>query len=293
MLQKYPIQDSAAMATRCQQVLNKDCGVLHNIATENLLICKNGQYTHDQNIVDIRSMLQEYKEQKRTFFPLDRLVPSMEKPSFAQTDVWVCNDTTLAVARKYHERGQNALALNFANGTHAGGGFLHGARAQEESICYKSSLYDTLEGDDFYRYHMQQGHGASSSACIVSRAVVFRDEEHALIPVPWTVDVITAAAPICTSRWNDALDRDIGAQLMHHRIYRVLELAKHLGYAHLILGAWGCGAFSNDIEAVAESFLYWLEDGCYAGAFQSITFAVVDWSDERRFLEPFAKRFCV
>jgi uncharacterized protein (TIGR02452 family) len=51
------------------------------------------------------------------------------------------------------ESGHRALALNFVNGIHPGGGFLGGARAQEEVLCRSSALYQTLVNDPMYEAH--------------------------------------------------------------------------------------------------------------------------------------------
>ena len=57
-----------------------------------------------------------------------------------------------------------------------------------------------------------------------------------------------------------------------------------------MLGAWGCGAFGNAPEAAAESFQKEL-DGPFVNSFDNIVFAITDWTDERRFLGPFAEVF--
>jgi Uncharacterized protein conserved in bacteria (DUF2263) len=54
------------------------------------------------------------------------------------------NETTFGAARRLIADGRKPLALNFANGIQPGGGFLGGARAQEEVLCRSSALYRTL-----------------------------------------------------------------------------------------------------------------------------------------------------
>jgi len=62
-------------------------------------------------------------------------LPAHESASFPETRVQIANETTLAASRRLADLGWKPLALNFANGVVPGGGFLGGARAQEEVLC--------------------------------------------------------------------------------------------------------------------------------------------------------------
>jgi uncharacterized protein (TIGR02452 family) len=77
---------------------------------------------------------------------------------------------------------------------------------------------------------------------------------------------------------------------MARRIRKVLAVAALYGSDALVLGAWGCGVFRNDPAEIAELFRQALA-GEFKGIFARVVFAVVDWSDEERFIGPFKKTF--
>ena len=222
----------------------------------------------------------------RKSIPPDQPLAKAVVPQYAFTEVQVINATTIQVAKSLVERGHRPLALNFANGVSPGGGFLNGARAQEEGLCRASALYATLVGDAMYSHHAQRPEPDSTDWMILSPEVpVFRDESGAGLDEPWLFDVISAAAPVATR-----IGQPRSGDLLERRIHRVLEVAVSFSYRSLVLGAWGCGAFANDPVRTADDFARALEQD-YRGCFEHVVFAITDWSQERRFLGPFRDRF--
>jgi len=57
-----------------------------------------------------------------------------------------------------------------------------------------------------------------------------------------------------------------------------------------VLGAWGCGAFGNDVHRTAFDFQEALENE-FSTPFSDIVFAITDWSQEKRFLGAFRDVF--
>ena len=184
------------------------------------------------------------------------------------------------------DAGFRPLALNFANGIQPGGGFLGGARAQEEVLCRSSALYHTLTGDPMYRHHGGRSLPDSTEWAIVSPDVpVFRTDAGEALDLPWLLSFITCAAPVARSVGQPA-----AGDFLEQRIRRVLAIASAHGYESLVLGAWGCGAFGNDPVRTAQDFRQALETD-FAGHFSDIVFAVTDWSPERKTLGPFRDAF--
>jgi uncharacterized protein (TIGR02452 family) len=222
---------------------------------------------------------------KRSIAP-DAPLPAADHPFFPGTRVQVSNETTLGASRRLLARGLRPLALNFANGVHPGGGFLQGARAQEETLCRSSALYLTLVDDPMYEHHRRRPRPDSTDWAIYSPDVpVFRADDGRELEEPWLLSFITCAAP-----YAPRIGQPESGDLLQRRIARVLAITRALGYQALVMGAWGCGAFANDPQRTARDFRDALE-GELRGAFSDVVFAITDWSPERRFLSPFRDLF--
>jgi uncharacterized protein (TIGR02452 family) len=218
----------------------------------------------------------------------DATLPIYEGIAFTETRVQVANETTLGASRRLVARELRPLALNFANGVQPGGGFLRGARAQEEALCRSSALYQTLVGDRMYDEHRKRPLPDSTDWAIYSPDVpVFRQDDGAELPQPWLLSFLTCAAP-----YAPAIGQPRAGDLLQQRVHRVLAIARSYGHGALVLGAWGCGAFGNDPQRTAMDFRQALE-GEFWGVFSDIVFAITDWSPERRFLGPFRDVFDV
>jgi uncharacterized protein (TIGR02452 family) len=199
------------------------------------------------------------------------------------------NDTTLEAARKLVAEGFQPVALNFASARHPGGGFLGGARAQEESLCRASGLYACINGNAMYRHHAPMPGGFYTNYAVYSPAVpVFKDDEGELLDEPYLCAFVTAPAVNVGAIDDD--ERQLVRDEMRERIDKVLTLMAGHGHDAAVLGAWGCGVFKNDPETIAELFAKALR-GKFASTFAKVVFAVLDSSNEKRFIGPFEERF--
>jgi uncharacterized protein (TIGR02452 family) len=277
--------DSPQRAAHCRAVLDIPRQRAAELGREAVDAARAGIYRNARGEeVQWQPEVEQAIAAKRSL-PPDAELPSPPSGPLESTRLQVANETTLAAARRLLDDGERVLALNFANGIHPGGGFLGGARAQEETLCRSSALYVTLEGDPMYAEHEQRPLPDSTDWAILSPDVpVFRDDDGAPLDRPWLLSFLTCAAP-----YAPGVGHRQSAELLRQRIERVVAIAEACGTTGLVLGAWGCGAFGNDPAQTARDFRSALE--ARAGAFSQVVFAIADWSSERRFLGPFAAEF--
>jgi len=261
------------------------------LGRETVRILEAGRYTNPVGeTVEIADVL-ERAVAGTCSYPPDVSLPRVS-PGDRQTCIAVANESTLVAARRLVLEGHRPAALNFASARHPGGGFLGGARAQEESLARSSGLYACLNGNPMYAVHQANADALYSDYAIYSPEVpVIRDDEGKLLDQPYLCAFITAPAPNA----KVVLERDRGRRpeiraTMERRIRKVLSIAAAHGHEALVLGAWGCGVFGNDTEEVAELFHRALAYH-FQGVFAKVIFAVLDWSEERRFIGPFDRWF--
>ncbi len=263
---------------------------LASLAAATLEILKAGQYASPSGrVVDLSRQLRLAKDGTCSYAPAVPVRTTVFPDRPARTEV--VNASTLEVARQLVNDGQRVAALNFASAKRAGGGFMSGAQAQEESLARASGLYTTLVGDPMYDHHRTHSDPMYTPWVIYSPDVpVFRLDDGRLLEEPYLCSFLTSPA-VNVGALDDADRRgDEIRQAMHERIERVLGVAALHGHERLVLGAWGCGVFQNDPEQIAELFQIALE-GPFRGAFSHVAFAVLDRSDDKRFIGPFERAF--
>jgi len=220
-------------------------------------------------------------------YPPDKPV-SVAATSRYPTRVDVVNQTTLHGVRDLMAMSHAPAALNFASATSPGGGFLDGARAQEEYLARSTTLYACLRDQPMYAFHRAQRDPFYTDYVIYSPGVlVVRDDDSRLLEEPYPCAILTCPAVHAggVMHWMPER-RDEIEPVMRRRIAKVLATALRHGHSAIVLGAWGCGAFGNDGTLIAGMFRDALE-GELRGAFEYVRFAITDWSGARQFIGPF------
>ena len=173
-----------------------------------------------------------------------------------------------------------------ANAKHGGGGWLRGALAQEESLCYRSSLSFTLK-KKFYPLLEEEGIYSPT-------VVVFRDSlanGHSLLDLsqPQDLSVVSVISVAAVRDPELVVSRD-GEEIYKHgedrtdmkkKMRVVLRAAGREGHRRIILGALGCGAFGNPNKEVARCWKEVLAEAEFSEWWESIIFAVMEDGDRK------------
>jgi uncharacterized protein (TIGR02452 family) len=207
--------------------------------------------------------------------------------------VEVTAETTAEAARRLAQRERVSLvaALNFASAKNPGGGFLGGAKAQEEDLARCSSLYTCqLTQPAYYEANRATRSMLYTDHLIYSPEVpFFRDERLELLSEPFTVSILTSPAPNAGEAHSRGEGRHVRATL-ERRAAHVLRVAAHHRHRTLVLGAWGCGVFRNDPRDVADIFARLLSAEPFTRVFARVVFAIYDRSKSGATLRAFEER---
>ena len=194
--------------------------------------------------------------------------------------------TTQAIIHCSQE-GKKVAVLNFASFKNPGGMFLNGSGAQEESLCHESLLYPVLKAFNASYYavnHHNLNRALYKDKLLYSVDIPFFDMK-AKKPAD-KVDVITCAAPNwgAYAKYHEPIsDRDIALnrELLQSRFEKLYFVAAKHNVDTLILGAWGCGVFKQDIHTVIDIMLDTITS--YPANIKHIVFAVPDADSFRIF----------
>lgn len=210
--------------------------------------------------------------------PIDKELPIFENPK-----IYVENIDTFQKA----EEMPGCAVLNMASFQNAGGGVVNGSRAQEEELCRRSNLIQSLfaydprdcsmlgydEPGKDNRYPITMYGGIYSPNVTVFRSAL----SYNMMDEPFECAVISVPA-----LKRPEFDKKTGlltekcALITKGKIRAILRIALIKNHTKLVLGALGCGAYGNPPAHVAQLFKEVLEETEFVGHFEEICFAILE-----------------
>ena len=212
-----------------------------------------------------------------------------------ETKISVLKVDCLEVAEFLVKTGYNPAVLNMASRRNPGGGVFEGSGAQEENLFRRTNLYTSLfqyvdygvrydvARNPHFNYPLDKNYGAIYTPDIT----VFRGAEHAgykLLQTQFKIAVLSVSA---ISK-PDLIEKD-GQLRLHEnfieptkeKIRIMLHLAIEAGHDSLVLSAFGCGAYRNPPEHIAELFQTVFQEAEFKGQLKTIVFAIIEDHNSR------------
>lgn len=235
----------------------------------------------------------------------------VQKPQVAGgTQILVQKGDCLAKAEELVQQGYHPAVLNFASAGHPGGGVQTGARAQEETICRRSTLTRSIFSMDAkyasqYGYPLFDGNhypltkSLDFSMIYSPEVTVFRGagQDYTLMEQPFNIAVITNAALNLLGRHSmrltpDGHMPDEAKDITRNKIRAILRVGLVKSHDSLVLGAFGCGAFCNPPQEMAQLFKEVLEESEFKDRYRLILFAILsDHNDKSSNFQAFESVF--
>jgi uncharacterized protein (TIGR02452 family) len=202
-------------------------------------------------------------------------------PKLPKTKIRVISDDSIdaALALTPSSNGKLVCVLNMANAIHAGGGFKNGALAQEEALCYRSSLLFTLKK----RYYPVPDKAAIySPTVLVIRESLAKGHDLLDCRDPSTLPLISVVSVAAVyqpalSATSDTYASKQDRELMKEKMRVILRTAIKNKHRKIVLGALGCGAFRNPPQEVARMWRDVFGEVEFSGGWwEEVVFAVLN-----------------
>jgi uncharacterized protein (TIGR02452 family) len=254
---------------------------LKGVAQEVLSLLEAGCYASESGASVHIGELQTLAEQNtRLYEPGDFPTTLADLgPTASKARITVEPATTNQAAQALFRESGDVTLLNFASARNPGGGFLKGAKAQEEDLCRCSGLYPCLlTQPDYYQRNRQCESLIYTDHLIYSpRVPFFKDRGRGpYLDEPYLCNVITGPAPNAAELRKNPSATPLLVEGFLRRWAMVLWVAQEQGHQNLVLGAWGCGAFGNEAVHSAEAVFKCLHSSRFAESFREVIFAIPD-----------------
>jgi uncharacterized protein (TIGR02452 family) len=251
----------------------------------------------DPNFVD--QGLQDQMVQETVYVPRPRPIPADPTRQPIQTAFFVDNASTFDVAERMVQAGRNPLVLDMAN-RHDIAGEPHKSSTQEEELARRSNLYKGLQklagpGGRTYAKDI------SSGGIYVPHVQVFRKGPLAgyAIHEPFSCSVYASPAFDCNpAHKKQRSDGFIGfdkpqseeayQEQTKEKMRSMFRTALHNRHDSVVLGAFGCGAYQNKPEEIAQFYIDVLSEDEFRGKFIEVRFAIIELGNSSN-AEPFLK----
>ena len=207
-----------------------------------------------------------------------------------KTQTGVFEADCLLVGKALSDKGWNPAILNLADEIWAGG-FVHkGSCAQEEELCRRTTLTESLfpiHSKGFgeriglpvtnIAYPMNKDWGGIYSPNVtVIRDVVSKG--YALLDEPYSTSIISVAAVKSPTIDYEKLEIKMSKAIERekNKMRTILRIGLLHGHDSLVLGAFGCGAFHTPPSHVARLFAEIFEEPEFKNKYKGLFFAVLE-----------------
>lgn len=217
------------------------------------------------------------------------------------TIITVVNTDSINAGKSLVDEGYRPIVLNFASRHNAGGGVLTGSKAQEESLFRRTNLflsyYQFTVNADMYgipenrrQYPLNKNYGG----VYTPYATVFRgsdQEGNPFLDEPFKLSFVGVAA-INKPRIVDGKIASDLIEATKNKMRTILRIGIAHGHDAIVLGAFGCGAFHNPPNHIAELFKEVINEPELKNKYRKIVFAILeDGNSKNGNLQPFKDVF--
>jgi len=191
-------------------------------------------------------------------------------PKFNKTIINVINEDTINAALKLKQKGLNPLLLNMSDWFIPGGLVELGYGTQEENIFRRSNYFLTLTQKFYPLYNIETIYSPN--------VAIFRKDEftgYEFMKRRQNISIIASPAingPKTDYNITNYTDKHQIKQTKD-KIKMMFKIAYQNNHDSLVLSAWGCGAFKNPPQAMAQLFKEVIEE--YNGCFKEIVFSIL------------------
>ncbi|NGX28495.1 MAG: hypothetical protein K940chlam1_00676 [Candidatus Anoxychlamydiales bacterium] len=249
-----------------------------------------------QNTQILGSVVKNKHREERYFEIAKEKTTLKEEPFLMKVEVFEGDSYDVAIRLKNERSYEKVVVLNMAN-PRAGGNFLQGDERQEEALCMRSTLFDSINihksNKNNYNPYLKRKMGwwykIPEFGVIFSPKIrVFRgnvEEGFCYFKNPAELNVISARA----YKLNNIRTPKNYRENTKRKIQMIFNSALIKNQELIVLSAFGCGAYNNDPRVVAEIVKEILQERPIYQKKMKIVFAIIrDSADKKGNLKAFS-----